>query len=212
MAEPSPAPLPAQARGRTRYGGQSYGDLNRGLQESLLLSSLSLDSPSQQAYKLILLVYQTHYHMPLCQLVIACAVTKGAWIYILVGEEVVILIRVIEIYIRIPKNQLLVTIVEYIFANRKAILLLIIVKGVMVIASQFNKKMTSHKLVSVSNSRYTNEGIYIVQLDHFIKYNNYNLEGEQHILLINRATYYNTPNFRLKALANKIQIVKFLLY
>ena len=29
---------------------------------------------------------------------------KGAWIYMPVREEVVILIRVIEIYIRIPKN------------------------------------------------------------------------------------------------------------
>jgi hypothetical protein len=52
-----------------------------------------------------------------------------------VREEVVILIKVIEIYIRIPKNRLLVTIVKCIFADRKAILLLIIVKGVIVIAS-----------------------------------------------------------------------------
>jgi hypothetical protein len=48
---------------------------------------------------------------------------------------VVILIRVIEIYTRIPKNRLLVTIVEYIFTNRKAILPLIIIKGVIVITS-----------------------------------------------------------------------------
>ncbi|KAN0098739.1 hypothetical protein V8E51_014402 [Hyaloscypha variabilis] len=86
---------------------------------------------------------------------------KGARIYIPAGEEVVIPIRVIEIYTRIPKNRLLVTVVEYISTDRKAILPLIIIKGVIVIASWFNKKMTSHELVSISNSGYTNKGIYI---------------------------------------------------
>ena len=47
----------------------------------------------------------------------------------------VILIKVIEIYTRIPKNRLLVIIIECISADRKAILLLIIVKGVIVITS-----------------------------------------------------------------------------
>jgi len=53
----------------------------------------------------------------------------------LAREEVVILIKVIKMYTRIPKNRLLVIIVKYISANKKAILLLIIVKGVIVIAS-----------------------------------------------------------------------------
>jgi hypothetical protein len=48
---------------------------------------------------------------------------------------VVIPIKVIEIYIRIPKNRLLVTIVEYISVDRKAIPPLIIIKGVIVIVS-----------------------------------------------------------------------------
>ena len=52
-----------------------------------------------------------------------------------VREEVVILIRVIEIYIRIPKNRLLVTVIKCISTNKRAILLLIIIKGVIVIAS-----------------------------------------------------------------------------
>jgi len=50
-------------------------------------------------------------------------------------EEVVILIRVLEIYVKILENRLLVTIVEYISANKRSILLLIIVKGVMIIAA-----------------------------------------------------------------------------
>ncbi|PMD44853.1 hypothetical protein L207DRAFT_419581, partial [Hyaloscypha variabilis F] len=56
-------------------------------------------------------------------------------IYILAGEEVVVLIRVIEIYIGVPENRLLVTIVEYISTNRRLIPPLIIVKGVIIIAS-----------------------------------------------------------------------------
>jgi len=51
------------------------------------------------------------------------------------GEEVVIPIRLTEMYTRIPKNRLSVTVVEYISADRKAIPLLIIVKGVMLIVS-----------------------------------------------------------------------------
>jgi len=80
----------------------------------------------------------------------------------LAGEEVVILIGVTEMYTKIPENRLLITVVEYISADKKAILLLIIVKGVIIIASWFNEKMTGYKLVFISNSRYINEGIYIV--------------------------------------------------
>ena len=50
-------------------------------------------------------------------------------------EEVVVLIGVLEIYIRILENRLLITIIKYIFANKRSILLLIIVKGVMIIAA-----------------------------------------------------------------------------
>jgi hypothetical protein len=39
--------------------------------------------------------------------------------------------------------------------------------------SWFHENMTSHEVIIVSPTRYINEGIYIVWLDHFIKYNNY---------------------------------------
>jgi len=103
---------------------------------------------------------------------------KRARICMPAGEEVVVPIRVTEMYTRIPENRLLVTVVECIFADGKAIPPLIIVKGVMLIASWFNEKMTGYELVSVSDSGYTNEGICIVWLDHFIEHNNCGLEGE----------------------------------
>ncbi len=134
---------------------------------------------------------------------------KGARICMPAGEEVVVPIGVTEMYTGIPENRLSVTVVECISADGKAIPPLIIVKGVMIMASWFNEKMTGHELVSVSDSGYTNEGICIVWLDHFIEHNNCGPEGEWHILLIDGATCHNAPNFRLKALANKIWIVKF---
>jgi hypothetical protein len=53
----------------------------------------------------------------------------------LVREEVVILIGVIEIYIEVPENRLSMTVVEYISTNRRLIPPLIIIKGVIIIAS-----------------------------------------------------------------------------
>jgi hypothetical protein len=60
---------------------------------------------------------------------------KGAWVYILVGEEVVALVGIKEMYTSIPKNQLLVTIVEYISADGKVIPLIIIIPRIMIMAS-----------------------------------------------------------------------------
>jgi len=60
---------------------------------------------------------------------------KGARIYMPAGEEVVVPIGVTEMYTRIPENRLSVTVVECISADGKAILPLIIVKGVMLMAS-----------------------------------------------------------------------------
>ena len=60
---------------------------------------------------------------------------KGARVYMLAGEEVVVLIGVLEMYVGILENRLLVTVVKCISANRRSILPLIIVKRVMIIAA-----------------------------------------------------------------------------
>jgi hypothetical protein len=64
--------------------------------------------------------------------------------------------------------------------------------------------MTEHELITVFKLRYTNEGIYIAWLNHFIKYNDCRLDKEWHILLIDSATCYNANNFIIKAKINKI--------
>jgi hypothetical protein len=70
--------------------------------------------------------------------------------------------------------------------------------------SWFYKNITGYKIIIVSSIGYTNKGIYIVWLDYFIKYNNCGPNKKWHILLINRATYYQADNFVLKAIYNKI--------
>ena len=103
---------------------------------------------------------------------------KGARIACPDGEEVVVLIGIKEMYVRVPQNRLSVTVVECIFVDGKAIPLLVIVPGVMIMEWWFHKKMTGHELVTVSPSGYTNEGIYMTWLHHFIKHNDYGPDKE----------------------------------
>ena len=121
-----------------------------------------------------------------------------------IGEEVVVPIGIKEMYIGIPKNHMSLTIIECISIDGKAILPMVIVPRVIIIVSWFHENITRHEVITISPSRYTNEGIYIVWLDHFIKHNNYRLDSEWHILLIDRATCYNIDNFIIKAKMNKI--------
>jgi hypothetical protein len=95
-----------------------------------------------------------------------------------VGEEVVVPIRIKEIYTRIPENYLSVTIIEYIFVDRNTIPFIIIIPGVRIIASWFNNNITRHELITVSESRYINKYIYIAWLDYFIKYYNYTINKD----------------------------------
>jgi len=60
---------------------------------------------------------------------------KGARICMPAGEEVVVPLGVKEIYTGIPENHISVTIMESISADRKAIPPVIIVKGVIIMAS-----------------------------------------------------------------------------
>jgi hypothetical protein len=75
-------------------------------------------------------------------------------------------------YTRIPENCFSVIIIEYISTNRNTIPFVIIIPGVRIIASWFNNNITGYKLIIVSESGYTNKGIYIAWLDYFIKYHN----------------------------------------
>jgi hypothetical protein len=86
---------------------------------------------------------------------------KGARIACLTREEVVVLIRIKEIYVRIPQNYLSITIIKYISIDRKSIPLLVIIPGIMIIEIWFYEKMIGHELVIVSQSGYTNKGIYL---------------------------------------------------
>ncbi|PMD63924.1 uncharacterized protein K444DRAFT_714810 [Hyaloscypha bicolor E] len=100
-------------------------------------------------------------------------------------------------------------IIKYISADSKAIPPVVIIPGIIIMVSWFHENMTGHEVITVSPIGYTNEGIYMVWLDHFIKHNNCGPNKEWHILLINGATCYQADDFILKATFNKIRIVQF---
>jgi hypothetical protein len=106
------------------------------------------------------------------------------------GEEVVIPIRIKEIYTGIPENCIFLIIIKYISADSKAISPVVIVPRVIIMVSWFYENITGYKVIIVSSIGYTNEGICMVWLDYFIKYNNYGPNKEWHILLINEVTCY----------------------
>jgi hypothetical protein len=94
------------------------------------------------------------------------------------GKEIVVPIRIKEIYIGIPENRISLIIIKYISADSKAIPLVIIVPGIIIIVSWFHENITGYKVIIVSPTGYINEGIYMVWLDYFIKYNNYSPNKE----------------------------------
>jgi hypothetical protein len=74
---------------------------------------------------------------------------------------VVVLIRIKEIYVKVPENRLFVTVVKSIFADGKAILSLVIVPGRNIIVSWFSENITRAEVVTVLSLGYTNKGICI---------------------------------------------------
>jgi hypothetical protein len=134
---------------------------------------------------------------------------KGARIACPVGEEVVVPIGIKEMYVGIPENRVSLTVIESISADGIAIPPIVIVPGTMIMVSWFHENMTGHEVVTVSPTGYTNEGICVAWLDHFIKHNNCGPDEPWHILLIDGATCHEAPEFVLKAKMNRIWIVKF---
>jgi hypothetical protein len=134
---------------------------------------------------------------------------KGARIACPSSQDIIVLIGVKEMYVGIPKNRISLTIIECISANGKAIPPVIIVPGVMIIGSWFHKSMVGHEVITISPTGYTNEGIYMVWLDHFIKHHNCGPNNYWRILLIDGATCHNARDFIIKAKIYKIWIVKY---
>jgi hypothetical protein len=79
-----------------------------------------------------------------------------------VGEEVVVPIRIKEMYVGISKNCMSLTIIKCISIDGRAIPLVVIVPSVMIIVSWFYENITRYKVIIIPLSRYTNERIYMV--------------------------------------------------
>jgi hypothetical protein len=87
---------------------------------------------------------------------------KGARICILAREEIIVLIGIKEIYMGIPENRISLTVIEYISADEKAILPVIIIPDMIIIVSWFHIRIIGYKVIIISLTGYTNEGIYLL--------------------------------------------------
>jgi hypothetical protein len=103
---------------------------------------------------------------------------KGTRLACPAGQEIVVLVGITEMYVGIPKNRISITVIKYICANRTAIPPVIIAPGTMIMGGWFHKKITGHEVITVSDTGYTNEGICMAWLDHFIK--QYNCSPTSH--------------------------------
>jgi hypothetical protein len=74
---------------------------------------------------------------------------------------VIVPIGIKEIYVRVPKNRLFVTVVKSISADGKAIPPLVIVLNKNIIVSWFSENITKAEVVTVSPLGYTNKRICI---------------------------------------------------
>jgi hypothetical protein len=101
---------------------------------------------------------------------IGCCITCSA------GKRVVVLIRIKEMYVRVPENRLFLTVIESISVNGKSILSLVIVPSKNIIVFWFYKNITGEEIVVVLLLGYTNKEICLTWLDYFIKHNNYKLD------------------------------------
>jgi hypothetical protein len=72
---------------------------------------------------------------------------KGCRLACPAGEDVIVPVRIKEIYVKVPENRLFVTVVESISADGKAISPLVIVPSKNIIMSWFSEQMTEAEVV-----------------------------------------------------------------
>jgi hypothetical protein len=86
---------------------------------------------------------------------------KGCCLACSAREDVIVFVRIKEMYIRVSENRLSVTVVKSISTDGKAIPSLVIVPGRNIIMSWFSEQITRAEVVLVLPSGYTNKGICI---------------------------------------------------
>jgi hypothetical protein len=73
----------------------------------------------------------------------------GCCIACLIGETVIILVRIKEMYVRVPENRLSLIVIKTIFIDSKLIPLLVIVPSKNIMMSWFYKNITGKEIVIV---------------------------------------------------------------
>jgi len=65
-------------------------------------------------------------------------------------------------YVKVLENYISFIVIKSISANKKAILLVVIMPRIIIIRSWFYKNITNYKVITVSLTNYINKGICIV--------------------------------------------------
>jgi len=128
------------------------------------------------------------------------------------SEEVIVPIKITEMYCGVPENRLSITIIETICANGIVLPPLIILFEKMIIVSCF-EGLSGHliglEVITVSELGYTNEGICMTWLRHFIKHTNQGPNKPWIILFVNGHLSHELEEFVITFKANKIWLIKF---
>jgi DDE superfamily endonuclease len=131
---------------------------------------------------------------------------SGARVGCPTGEEVVVPIHIKELYTASPENRKSVTIIEAISADgREPPPLLIICPGKRIMESWIHDNLKGGEVIALSPTGYTNEGIAIAWLKHFIKYTNAGPDKPWKILLLDGHITHENEDFIILAHENHIK-------
>jgi hypothetical protein len=112
-------------------------------------------------------------------------------------------------YTRVPENRKSLTVIESIAVDETAISPVVIVPRWKVMENWFSAYITGHELITMSLLGYTNEGITMEWLDHFIKHRKCGPDQLWHVFLVDGAICHKIPRFALKAITYNIEIIMF---
>ena len=125
-------------------------------------------------------------------------------------EEVIILIKVKELYTTSPENQKSITIIEAICIDRSELPpLMIICLGQRIIESWIHNNLLGNEVIAQSATRYTNKAITVAQLQHFITFIKARQDKSQKLLLLDGHLIYKNLDFVILAHDNYIALLEY---
>jgi DDE superfamily endonuclease len=135
---------------------------------------------------------------------------SGALVGVVKWEEVVLHIDQKEIHTASPQNRKSIAIIESISADgTQSIPPAIICPGYRFMENWFHENLQGDELLMLSPTGYTNGSLALDWLQPFIKHTNAGPDQPWKLLLVDGQKSHETPEFILKALTNRIELMKY---